>query len=531
MKLAKMQNYVPIAALAALMASCGSETSNTTGMAYNDTDNGGFDVNLDYDGQQTGPGLVFVEGGTFVMGQVEEDFIKDWNNVPRRVTVSSFYIDENEVTNVDYREYLYWLHRVYDQDYFPEIYRSALPDTLVWRDPLAYNEMYVENYLRHPAYNFYPVVGVNWIQATRYCSWRTDRVNEQILINEGILNEANDQLDGDHFNTEVYLYRPGSRFTAQDKKGLPDLNPNSPNGDAGRPARIEDGILLPKYRLPTEAEWEYAAYANVGARVYDRSTDENKYTWNGSSMRNPSDDERGDMLANYKRGRGDMMGRGGWLNDQADITMQVRFYPPNDFGLYDMAGNVSEWVMDVYRPMNSTDVTDHRSFRGNEYETFDKNYQDLGMLEPLMEVQWETDENGDSVIARLPGQLPTRAVTQEENLDRRNYQYSDYRNYLDGDVQSSIYYDEAPPEGEAPMYDYSETTLVGNTTRVYKGGSWKDRAYWLSPGTRRFLEEDQATDDIGFRCAMDRVGFQNQDPDREKRHTAPSRHNFRRYRM
>ena len=56
------------------------------------------------------------------------------------------------------------------------------------------------------------------------------------------------------------------------------------------------------------------------------------------------------------------------------------------------------------------------------------------------------------------------------------------------------------------MYDYGESSLVTDRTRVFKGGSWKDRAYWLNPGTRRFLDQDQSTDAIGFRCAMDRVG-------------------------
>ena len=56
------------------------------------------------------------------------------------------------------------------------------------------------------------------------------------------------------------------------------------------------------------------------------------------------------------------------------------------------------------------------------------------------------------------------------------------------------------------MYDYGGSSLITDRTRVYKGGSWKDRAYWLNPGTRRFLDQDQSTDAIGFRCAMDRVG-------------------------
>ncbi|AEV32751.1 gliding motility lipoprotein GldJ [Owenweeksia hongkongensis] len=503
-------------------SSC-KEKSNSTGWNYNDKDNGGFSL-VDFKGQVTGPGLVFVEGGTFTMGRVEEDFYKDWNNVPRQVSVSSFYMDENEVTNLDYMEYLYWLDRVFDRDYYPEIYTSALPDTLVWRDELSYNEAMVENYLRYPAYRFYPVVGVSWIQAMKFCSWRTDRVNEQILINEGVFNEFPDQQDADHFNTETYLYRPGD-YTQQNKKGLPDNDPNSQYGKEGRPVKRTDGILLPKYRLPTEAEWEYAAYGNSGHRVYNRTTDGNKYTWDGSSMRNPDKKHRGDMLANFKRGRGDMAGVGGWLNDQAHYTMQVKFYPPNDYGLYDMAGNVSEWVLDVYRPLSPEDVTDLNPYRGNQFTVYDDNYQDIGALEVLQEPQY----NSDSDIVRLPGELPIRAVTEEENLNRRNYQKSDYRDHLDGDKQSSIYYDQDVEEGEAMMYDYAQTTLIGNTTRVYKGGSWKDRAYWLSPGTRRYLEEDQSTDDIGFRCAMDRLGFQNPSEKREKEHTAPKRDKFKRH--
>lgn len=510
------------------LTSC-SDKSSTTGWKINDKKNGGFYVNTKYQGQETGPGLVFIEGGTFTMGRVEEDAIKDWNNIPRRVTVGSFYMDETEVTNADYREYLYWLRRVYDYDYYPEIYQTALPDTLCWRDKLAYNEVYVENYLRHPAYNYYPVVGVNWGQAMRYCQWRTDRVNENILIEEGILQVYSDQQDADHFNTEVYLYKPQD-YQQQNKKGMKDYNPNSAYGKEGRPARIEDGILLPKYRLPTEAEWEFAAYGDQGSRIYDRTTDQNKYSWNGSAMRSGEKQFRGEILANYKRGNGDMMGTSGWLNDEGDKTIQVRFYPPNDYGLYDMAGNVCEWVLDVYRPLSSDEVTDDRAFRGNDFKAFDEDYEGIGSLEVLQDIQWGTDANGDSVIERLPGQLPNRQVTEEENLDRRNYQKADYKNYKDGDVESSIFFDAEVPEGQAAMYDYGTTTMIGDISRVYKGGSWKDYAYWLSPGTRRYLEENQSTDFIGFRCAMDRVGFQNESSKHNKKHKGAKRKKFNRYR-
>ena len=122
-----------IAAVSIILSSCGGGggggVSSTTGWTYNDPDNGGFEVNENYQEQEAGPGLILIEGGTFTMGQVEQDVMYDWNNMPRRVTVASFYMDETEVRNVDYREYLHWLRRIYID--YPQIYRDALPDTMV----------------------------------------------------------------------------------------------------------------------------------------------------------------------------------------------------------------------------------------------------------------------------------------------------------------------------------------------------------------------------------------------------------------
>ena len=164
-----------------------------------------------------------------------------------------------------------------------------------------------------------------------------------------------------------------------------------------------------------------------------------------------------------------------------------------------MAGNVSEWVMDTYRPLSMEDNDDFRPFRGNVYKTK------------------VLDE--DNVIAEKDslGRLIYREVDpQQDNLQaRRNYRRADNINHLDGNWESNINYINADmgnnPDfaNEAPllqMYEFGESTRINDRSKVYKGASWKDRAYWAVPGTRRWLLEDQSTDFIGFRCAMTRVG-------------------------
>ncbi len=467
----------------------GDGVSQTTGWTYNDSENGGFEV-IDFVEQETGPGLVLIEGGAFQMGRVEQDVTFTWDNQNRRVTVSSFYMDETEVRNVDYREYLNWLNRVFVD--MPKIHGDALPDTLVWRRKLAYNEPMVEYYLRHPAYNDYPVVGVNWQQAVRYCEWRTDRVNEQILIDEGILNHDPENQSGDNnFNTDAYL---AGQYIGTVNQNLPTLT-----GEGDRPAKMEDGILLPRYRLPTEAEWEYAALSLKGNSETspERIWAHKLYPWNGHYLRRDTKANLGQFMANFKRGRGDMMGIAGALNDKGSITVPVDRYWPNDFGLYCMAGNVNEWVHDVYRPSSSLDNEDFNPMRGNVFKVKERN--DDGTFVPK-----------DSI-----GRIPYRRMTDEESMNRRNYKKAYNKNYGDGDVQSSVGDGDwlaAGTEDSERMYKQGNekhvgmSTLITDSTRVYKGGGWRDKAYWLVPGNRRFLKENEAQDDIGFRCAMDRVG-------------------------
>ena len=162
-------------------------TSNATGWAINAE--GGFQYNTNYEGQEAGPGLVFIEGGTYTKGKVQDDVMKDWNNTPNQQHVMSYYMDATEVTNKMYLEFLDWTERNFPSTnpLFEDVYNSILPDTLVWRNRLGNTETLVENYLRNPAYGQYPVVGVNWVQANEFASWRSDRYNERILIDEGYL--------------------------------------------------------------------------------------------------------------------------------------------------------------------------------------------------------------------------------------------------------------------------------------------------------------------------------------------------------
>ncbi len=350
----KMKNLTLLTAIAVFVfaaAGCGKGSKSSKG--FDDGQLHGVAPASKYNLTKP-PGMVYIPPGMFHMGPSDEDINYAFTARNKEVSINGFWMDATEITNNEYRQFVYWVrdsvaatmmqygkdvdgkfqidwkkaqaikwddkatvekidqliltpeNRIFgkkDIDPNKIVYRSetfdlkeaakksnegkprsqfivrdsvkVYPDTLVWiRDfSYSYNEPMTKRYFSHPAFGNYPVVGVNWNQATAFCEWRTQ-----------ILNAA-----------------------LQKQKKATESS----------------------FRLPTEAEWEYAAR---GGRS------QSMFPWGNYYLRN----KKGCLLANFKPGRGN------YPEDGAFYTARADAYWPNDFGLYCMAGNVAEWTSSVF---------------------------------------------------------------------------------------------------------------------------------------------------------------------------------------
>jgi len=320
-------------------------TSTATGWPYD------FKAENAFRGQaglssQVPPGMVEIPGWSFTVDDVEEFETANRRirpnelNTRRTLSVNSFYMDQHEVRNIDWREYLSWLTAIYG-NVAPEIIEKAKPDIKAWTEGLSDNEPFLMNYFTHPSFNEYPVVCISWEQATAYCAWRSDRANELRLIKAGVIKAPDFKAIA-----EMKTLKEVENAIFTSKKFFTSQQDNLAKTYTG---------MYPDFRLPSEDEWEFAAYAR-------KSTDpENKvkvYPWGEKNHGKLSQNQRNQQKAHYNQSG---------TNIKSNVfsrTVPVGSFAPNDFGLYNMAGNVNEWVFDQYTTrgnlnrIDSVDVLD-----------------------------------------------------------------------------------------------------------------------------------------------------------------------------
>ena len=255
----------------------------------------------------------------------------------------TLFVDQTEIRNVDYREFVYWNSVVY-----PDKRISLLPDTLVWRTEQGDMDDYIELYYRHPAYSDYPVVGISYDQALKYCRWRSDRVMEMLLMKEGIIKEDST------FSFSIARY-----FEGKIDGVIPNYN-----------------FPYPQYSLPSKEEWNlYAALktdtltpfknSKIGFDLAEENW-RNKLKYDSCQFATKIEQQLDSIYISHFSC---------YAMISPDITHSVSIGHKNDYGLFHTVGNVSEitkikgvavggnWEV----PLNEIDLSNTTKYSGAQH--------------------------------------------------------------------------------------------------------------------------------------------------------------------
>lgn len=371
-------------------------------------------------------GMVLVPGGTFIMGQSDEDITFSQTAQNRQVTIAPFYIDDTEISNSEYRQFVYWVRDsimvtdyLGDPSYFLQSQASSNTKYIDWekvrrQSPWRSTDANVRSRLESMYYqgedklfgkNEMDVRLINyhyeWYDLESAIRHKNDKTKKRsdFIHREKIsiypdttvwLSDfhyaANEPLVKGYFSHPSYDDYPVVGVSWKQSQAFNAWRTQLYNNQATkskRPQRFD-------YQLPTEAEWEYAARGGrVGA----------PYPWGGPTARNA----RGCLMANFKPGRGN------YMDDGYAYTSPVYSYFPNDYGLYNMSGNVSEWTQSSYDEAGYSYVHDmnptyNYSAKNQDAETMKRkvirggSWKDIGFFLQNGTRQYEFQDTAKSYI-------------------------------------------------------------------------------------------------------------------------------------
>lgn len=266
---------------------------------------------------------------------------------------SSYYISICEEPNINYITYLHWLNDVFFPDY-PNVITEALPHKDNGGRISSISDPYYSAYFTNPLYAYYPVVNLDFLQIQKYLAWKTDRLNEAILIKNGYLKENYNQVNEDHFNTETYINgQYGYQRVSDDICGLPTKDR----------ALLGDGTFFMGYRLPTEKEWNLANQAQYNNEKLKRekSLFSKKLNFGDDYFlkfwQNHYQDNRdvhfenqplGQNLRQYYFDLKQLEENKIEIENPDSGYISIMNYRSNSYGVINMEGGVKEIVLDTY---------------------------------------------------------------------------------------------------------------------------------------------------------------------------------------